>query len=225
MTVPPDQPGYGYGPPYPAYGAPPPPPLPYQNAPGGQPYAPAPRTNWWAIVSLIFGVVGGVLVSLICGVIGLTKAKEYGSGRGMAIAGIVLSAVWAVVIVVVIIVVGVAGKDRVTATDVGFGDCLAEIPDTGTVLMVKTVDCAQPHAGEVFAVLTMPDGDFPGTAAVEEYQNRCAPALARYSPSSITDDSVQLYVLYPTPATWAGGDRAVTCIATLNPPRAGSIKG
>jgi hypothetical protein len=35
---------------------------------------------------------------------------------------------------------------------------------------------------------------------------------------------VQLYVLYPTAETWKQGDRAVTCIATLDPPRTGSLK-
>ena len=49
--------------------------------------------------------------------------------------------------------------------------------------------------------------------------------LAAYSPDAITDDSVQLYVLYPTAETWEQGDRAVTCVATLDPPRTGSIKG
>jgi hypothetical protein len=49
--------------------------------------------------------------------------------------------------------------------------------------------------------------------------------LASYVPGAITDDSVQLYVLYPTTETWEQGDRAVTCIATLDPPRTGSLKG
>jgi hypothetical protein len=49
--------------------------------------------------------------------------------------------------------------------------------------------------------------------------------LATYAPDAMTDDSVQMYVLYPTPETWEQGDRAVTCIATLDPQRTGSIKG
>lgn len=210
MTVPP---------PYP-----PPPPLPYQGGPG-QPYYPPPRrTNWWAVVSLIFGVIGGVLISLVCGIVGLAKAKQYQSGRGMAIAGIVLSVLWSIGIVVIIIVAAV-NDDTVNATNVKLGDCLAEIPGGERVASVKTVSCDQPHAGEVFAVLTMRDGDFPGQAAVEAYHEKCSPELQRYSPESMTDDSVQLYVLYPTAETWEDGDRTVTCIATLDPPRTGSLKG
>ena len=117
------------------------------------------------------------------------------------------------------------GQGTVTATDVEMGDCLSEIPGDTKVLTVKTIDCAEPHAGEVFAVLQMPGGDFPGQSAIDTYADKCSPALAGYSPSSMTDDSVQLYVLYPTAETWDQGDRAVTCIATLDPPRSGSIKG
>ncbi|MGZ5391787.1 MAG: septum formation family protein [Mycobacterium sp.] len=117
------------------------------------------------------------------------------------------------------------GQDTVTATDVEMGDCLSEIPGDTRVLTVKTIDCAEPHAGEVFAVLQMPGGDFPGQAAIDTYADKCSPGLASYAPSAMTDDTVQLYVLYPTAETWEQGDRAVTCVATLDPPRSGSIKG
>ena len=118
------------------------------------------------------------------------------------------------------------GKGTVTATDVKVGDCLAEIPASTRVLTVQTVDCDQSHAGEVFAVLTMPEGDFPGAGGdrgvPEQVRARSWPTTR---PSAMTDDSVQLYVLYPTAETWEQGDRAVTCVATLDPPRTGSIKG
>ncbi|WP_260761675.1 DUF4190 domain-containing protein [Mycobacterium sp. SMC-4] len=209
--------------------APPPPPLPYQYGPGDgghQPHhPPPPRTNWWAIVSLVFGLIGGVVISLACGVVGLLKSKQYGRGRGMSIAGIVLSVLWMVGVGVAIVIYSLSGSGNVTATDVAEGDCLAEIPEGDRVLRVQTVDCAQPHAGEVFAVLTVPDGQFPGDAAIAAYHEQCGPALESYSPAAVTDDSVQLYVLYPTEQTWDDGDRAVTCIATLDPPRTGSLRG
>jgi len=199
--------------------------MPYQVPPPGY-YAPPPTTttNWWAIVSLIFGLLGGVLISVVCGIVGLNKAKQGQGGRGLAIAGLVLSGLWVVLLVVGIIVYFAIGKGTVTATDVKVGDCLKEIPGSTRVMTVDTVGCDQAHAGEVFAVLLMPDGRFPGQPAIEEYQNKCEPELALYAPNAITDDSVQLYVLYPTAETWGQGDRAVTCIATLDPPRTGSLK-
>src|SRR5258708_39828642 len=79
-------------PPHPPF--PPPPPMPYPAPPPAY-YAPPPaQTNWWAIVSLIFGILGGVLISVICGIVGLNKAKQGPGGRGLAIAGLVLSGIW-----------------------------------------------------------------------------------------------------------------------------------
>lgn len=144
----------------------------------------------------------------------------------------VLLVVLGVVVGLIVLVVGgsialflIVGKDTVTATDVKVGDCLKEIPSGGRVLTVQTTGCDQPHAGEVFAVLLMPDGDFPGQNAIDDYADRCSPELASYSPAAMEDDTIQMFVLYPTAETWAQGDRAVTCIATLDPPRTGSIQG
>ncbi len=133
--------------------------------------------------------------------------------------------VFALLAIGVIVFVVIVSKGTVTATDVKVGDCLKEIPGSTRVLTVDTVGCDETHAGEVFAVLQMPDGNFPGQSAIEEYQTKCEPELTSYAPDSITDDSVQLYVLYPTAETWEQGDRAVTCVATLDPPRTGSLKG
>ncbi|GAT11216.1 septum formation family protein [Mycolicibacterium novocastrense] len=218
-------PGPAYPPPPPPPNYPPPPPPPYAQQ--GSYYAPPQQrpTNWWAIVSLIFGLLGGVLISVVCGVVGLKKAREGQGGRGLAIGGLVLSALWVAVGVIALLVYFLIGNGTVTATDVKQGDCLAEIPANTRVLTVKTVGCDETHAGEVFAVLQMPDGDFPGQAAIDAYAEKCSPELAAYAPDAMTDSSVQLYVLYPTAETWEQGDRAVTCIATLDPPRTSSLKG
>lgn len=136
------------------------------------------------------------------------------------IAGLVVLAIVGVFVLFLVI-----GKDTVTASDVAMGECLSEIPDSTRVLTLQTIGCEESHAGEVFAVLTMPDSDFPGQSAIDVYADKCSPELASYSPEALVDDSIQLYVLYPTEETWEQGDRAVTCVATLDPPRAGSIKG
>jgi hypothetical protein len=234
MSLPPP-PGYGPPPgsfpPPPPGNYPPPPPIPYSD-PYGQAYPPPrpPATNWWAIVSLIFGVLGGVLVSVVCGVVGLKKAKQGQGGRGMAIAGLVLSAVWVLVGIAVVALL-VANKDEifdpsaVNAADVGLGDCLSEIPsDASLVASVKTVACTDPHKGEVYHVVTVPEGDFPGETAIIDYQDRCQPALVEFSPSAMADPEVGMFVLYPTAESWKRGDRVVTCIATTEVPRTGSLQ-
>ena len=221
------QPPPGYPPPYGPPGPYVPRPQPYSAAPPPYPYPPPPpATNWWAIVSLVFGILGGVLISVVCGIVALNKTKSgfYG-GRGMAIAGLVLSGVWVLIFVAAIGFYFIMGRGSVNAADVKVGDCLAEIPDSSRVSSLHVVPCEQPHNGEVFTVLTMSDGDFPGQAAIEEYQGRCEPELAVYSPAAAVDPAVGLFVLYPTEESWADGDRAVTCIATSESDRTGSLNG
>ncbi|MGU3501369.1 septum formation family protein [Mycobacterium sp. C31M] len=228
MTQPPEYP----------QGYPPPPPQPYSTGYGQHYPAHPPGTNWWAVVALIFGVLGGVLISVIAGFVGLSKAKQGQGGRGMAIAGLVLSALWVVVGIALIAIV-VANKDQiadsefgdifdpnsVSASDIGLGDCLSEIPsDASLVASVKTVDCAEPHKGEVYFVVDVPGSEFPGQAEIIDYQDRCQPALEEFSPAAMADPEVGMFVLYPTEDSWKRGDRAVTCIATTDVPRTGSLQ-
>lgn len=65
---------------------------------------PVPRTNIFAIVGLILAFFSNLL-GLIFSIIGLTKAREYGSGRGLAIAGIVLNVVLGILSIIISIVV------------------------------------------------------------------------------------------------------------------------
>lgn len=197
-----DQPPYGAQPPYrgqPSNPYPPPPPGAYPPPPP-QPYSQQPPGYFpppqKSNSKKIVFIVLGVIAGLMVLVIGGGVALYLAFGQG-----------------------------TVTATDVEIGDCLSEIPGDTRVLTVKTIDCAETHAGEVFAVLQMPGGDFPGQAAIDTYADKCSPELASYARSAMTDDTVQLYVLYPTAETWEQGDRAVTCVATLDPPRSGSFKG
>jgi hypothetical protein len=173
---------------------------------------------------LIFGVLGGVLISVICGIVGLNRAKSGQGGRGMAIAGLVLSGLWVLGIVALVAFILIFNKGTVSATEVKSGDCLKELPASGLVITVDTAPCGEPHTGEIFSVMKMPDGDFPGQFAIEEYQNKCAPALATYSPEAAEDPDVGLFVLYPSEDSWGQGDRTVTCIATTDKPRTGTLK-
>lgn len=71
------------------------------------------QTNVWAIVSLITGIVGCLLitpfVAIVTGIIGIAQAKPPRGGKGMAIAGIILGLLW--------IAVGIGG---LFATRAGF---------------------------------------------------------------------------------------------------------
>jgi hypothetical protein len=82
------------------WGEPPPPPQQGGWGPPPQPSAPRGGTNGLAIAALVCGLlalplaiilVGGLVgvVAVILGIVGLVKAREIGTGRGMAIGGIV----------------------------------------------------------------------------------------------------------------------------------------
>ena len=169
--------------------------MPYQQAPYGDPYA-QPY---------------------------VTPPKK--SHKGLIITLVAVGVVLLLGAAVAIIVVAKIAKENVIATDLKVGDCITEVPTSSRVLTLPTVECAQPHGGEVYAVLTMPDGDYPGASTIDEWQNKCPDELQSFSEEAMADESVGVFVLYPTQETWDQGDRAVTCIATLDPKRAGSIKG
>lgn len=116
-------------------------------------------------------------------------------------------------------------KDKVIATDLAVGDCITDIPNGSLVQAVPKTDCANPHAGEVYAVLTMPDGEYPGQSAINDWQNKCPTELQSYSSDALTDDSIGVFVLYPTEQTWSQGDREIVCMATTQDKRTGSLKG
>jgi hypothetical protein len=133
--LPPEQqgppPGYGppppgYGPPPPGYGPPPPgygpPPPGYGQPPGSpygqwQPYPQQRRTNGLAIAALVCGILGGCfgitgIVAIVLGAVALGQIKQSGQeGKGLAIAGIVLGALWIVALAAIFLVGGVISSD------------------------------------------------------------------------------------------------------------------
>ncbi|WP_163796657.1 septum formation family protein [Mycolicibacterium sediminis] len=193
-------PQYGHQPPQPYGAPPPPPPLPYQQYPQpyGQPHGQGPA-----------------------GYPPQSPPKK--SRKGLII---VLSVVGALVLVGILAVVAAAifFSDRVVATDVEVGSCIADVPDSSRVVTLPTVDCNEPHGGEVYAVLDLPGDAYPDASVLRDYQNRCPEELAAYAPDALEGD-VGVYVLYPTEETWDAGDRVVTCIATLDPKRTGTLRG
>jgi hypothetical protein len=115
------------------------------------------------------------------------------------------------------------GEGRSVANYFKVGDCFQN-PVNGAK-SVTLVDCATPHAGEVYAIFMLPDGPFPGNAVGSEFKKKCGEAArAIASPATANDPSLRTDIRFPDENSWALGDRSVTCIATSNPPRTGSIR-
>ena len=60
---------------------------------------------------------------------------------------------------------------------------------------------------------------------IEAYRNECGAELSALLPPVMQDDSIGVFSLFPTEWSWQHGNRTVTCIATSDAPRTGSLRG
>lgn len=209
---------------------------PQWPAPGGplpaQPLPPQqepqnPKTSGFAIAALVLGILGVVLLSVIFGIVGLVQTKGgKRKGRGIAIAGLAISLVWIVAAVAVVAVVIHKDRGTVSTQDLAVGNCIKEFPSADTTTLARTtvIPCEQPHIGEVFAVVNLPDSStYPGTDEMKKHNDDCDPKLEPYAPNLPDGLNYDLYFLYPSAETWRTGDRSLVCIFSTDQLRTGSI--
>ncbi|SIM56909.1 DUF4190 domain-containing protein [Micromonospora cremea] len=211
---------------------------PYPQYPPYPPVTPDPGMNGFAVASLVLGIIGGVLLSVIFGIVALVqmRTRPY-RGKGLAIAGLVLSGVWVLGLAALIVVAIASGADRdpageltgggsVSARQLRPGDCVNDLEDSDNVLSLPAVPCAQPHEGEVFAAFALSERDWPGEGQVlEKADQGCHDRFESYAPTA-DFESLELFVLYPTQRAWMRGDHNVTCVA-MDPAgkSTGSLRG
>jgi len=210
--------------------------------PIGQPYIwPAPPqgslppppplrgTNGFATASLVFGLIGGVLFSVIFGIIALVQIrKQPQDGKGLAVVGLVASGVWTLVLASVVTwaVVTAADRDssgeitdagRVSVHELFVGDCINGVNGTEqdtTVYDLPVVPCNEPHEGEVYSIHELPESSWPGQRAVEDEADRyCSERFETYASDWANADSLHMTFVYPVLRSWQQGDRRVMCIA------------
>lgn len=215
------------------------PPHPHPYAPPypqnwGHPQRPAPPpVNGVAVTSLVVGVVCCLPpLGLILGAVALTQIRRKGGrGKGMAIAGIVLSSI-STLLVLLMIASGEAreawngfregfqGAARSKNTqDLRRGDCF-DVPGGDlerVVVSVRIVPCAEEHDAEVTGTYRIRKSDpAPGGPSGEEFAERTCldinDAYARDSWALPAD--VETYYYIPTEQSWARGDRTLTCAFT-----------
>ena len=108
--------------------------------------------------------------------------------------------------------------DDLGAFDMEVGDCFndpegMELGTQSTVLQLPAVPCGDPHDNEVFALIDLEDGDYPGVEDVsEEGFMRCMDEFEGYVGAAYDEtDLIFDPYLYPTEQTWEAGDREVVC--------------
>ncbi|MFD8230564.1 DUF4190 domain-containing protein [Streptomyces sp. NPDC059696] len=196
---------------------------PYGSA--GRPHGAPVSVNALAVVALVLGVLCFLpAAAIVPGLIALRQIRRTGqSGRGMAIAGAVLSTVW-IVLWTVVLSSGAAStaweglKDSARGNEslsLGKGDCF-DAPGglEGDTYDVDRVPCAGRHDGEVFAVVTLPGGAFPGDARITDLADeKCYALQDQYAMDTwAMPADVEVYYLMPSRESWRYGDRAITCL-------------
>ncbi|WP_405618715.1 DUF4190 domain-containing protein [Streptomyces sp. NBC_00076] len=217
--------------PYGPYGAP-----PYQTwGQGYSPYARPAPVNALAVASLVLGVLCCVpAVGLVLGLVALGQIRRKGErGRSMAVTGSVLSSLGLVLWVVALATGGLSDAwegIKEGARDNGSlsrGECF-DAPDglRGSFYDLDEVPCADRHDGEVFAVVKLPGGRFPGDDEVTDTaEEKCYPLRSSYAMDTwAVPDDVDVYFVVPSAESWRIGDREITC-AFGNTDERGSLEG
>lgn len=211
------------------------------------PYTPAPArppVNGLAITSLVLGIVCCIPpLGLIFGLVALAQIRRNGQrGKGMAIAGGILSGVSTALVLIALVTGGFhsfwdgfrKGVDKASHSrstlDLRKGDCFnspgAELEQETTAVTV--VDCTEPHEGEITGVFKLDrSGAWPGEAAVEPVaEKRCVEINTAYVPdASAIPDHAETYYYMPSKRSWRLGDRSVTCaFATTQGKLTGSLR-
>ncbi|GAA0313000.1 hypothetical protein GCM10010302_59920 [Streptomyces polychromogenes] len=107
--------------------------------------------------------------------------------------------------------------------DIEVGDCFNSRSDLKGLktdetkkapLSVDIVSCDDPHQSEAYAVLTVPDGPFPGDQKLASIANeKCGDkAIDAYvGAGRKLPDGIGQYFYLPSSETWATGDQEITC--------------
>jgi len=105
------------------------------------------------------------------------------------------------------------GPGEGAVTDLRAGQCL-DRPETATAIEeVEVVPCDDPHDLEVFALVELPDGPYPGDSGRSQVaQEACADRFAAYVGVEPSASARSTGFLVPTEQGWDEGDREVVCL-------------
>ncbi len=203
--------------PYSPYGAEPKP-------PGGG------RISAWAIASFAVGLLGAFLLSVIFAFIALGRIKRFGQrGRGLAIAGLVLSGLW--IILIIVAVIGDSGaatrssttgiithRGRMNVFSLKVGDCFDNPAGAKSVHTVTAIPCDQPHNAQIYAKFRLRGSDlsYPGGATVAQRARSGCNSRTGSVNKSMTTSAMTIRIFLPAEVAWITGQRTVSCMI-VNP--------
>ncbi|MFC7792581.1 DUF4190 domain-containing protein [Streptomyces cinereoruber] len=218
------------------------------GGPGAGPHGQPPRsTSGLAVASLVSGIVCCLApLGLVLGLVALPRIRKRGqAGKGLAIAGIVLSALGCVLLVLGLVTGGFSsawsgfkkgveeGVDEAARSKSPFslrtGQCFSDHGKTKDYTTeVTVVDCARPHDGEVTGGFDVTGfSTWPGEDAIDAIaEKRCETVNLAYAMDTwAIPEDVWLFYYLPSSQSWKLGDRTVTCaLAGEKKPFSGSLR-
>jgi len=184
------------------------------------------RISAWAIASFVVGLVGAFLLSAIFAFIALSRIKRLGQrGRGLAVAGLVLSGLWIVLIVLALIGnTGAATRSsstgiithsgRMNVFSLKIGDCFDNPAGAKSVHTVTAIPCDQAHNAQIYAKFKLRGSDlhYPGAASVARMaRSGCNARIGSVNKSMITS-AMTIRIFLPEEVAWITGQRTVSCM-------------
>jgi hypothetical protein len=220
------------------------------GGPGRRPGAPG-KANGLAVASFVLGLIGitviGALASIVLGILALRQIRRTGQrGRGLAIAGLVLSALW-LALIGAYLVRHYSGSTAPPASSgsgssptpgpgssaghgtlsinvfsLRPGQCFQNPPASQTVLgvtYVTVVPCSTPHNAQAFVQFTASGTSYPGVASLQRQADvGCHARIQKNVQTSKIKNSMTLHYLYPLQASWASGHKTLTCLIVSTKP-------
>src|SRR5579859_1392853 len=213
--------------------------------PGGGPGA-AGTISGLAVASLVLGLIGftviGAIASVVCGSLAFGQIARTGRrGRGLAVTGLVLSALWLVALGAFLVLRGSssptqpsssAGNSASATPRAGSsaspgglstnvfalrpGQCFQNPPASQTVLgvtYVTVVPCTTPHNAQAFVQFNAAGTSYPGVEALKRRADTgCHARIKKNVQTSKIKATMTLHYLYPLQASWNSGHRTITCM-------------
>lgn len=108
-----------------------------------------------------------------------------------------------------------ADASRVEIADLHRRDCFSDARlHGGKKGVTRLVDCDRPHDAEVFDVLPIQSGSFPGLPAFKQRARDCRTSFADYVGVPVDESRLAVTWYYPTKQGWVDpSTRVITCVA------------
>jgi hypothetical protein len=181
--------------------------------------------NVWAVIALVLSICAAWPVAIVLGVIALAQHKRPGGrGRGLAIAALVISVVWALTMGAAVVAFAATGPsrnaagriDRAGSADIHrlrAGDCIVNFDHAHVSSTVSAVACTQPHNAEVFAVFPLDGAGYPGQdSATELAVQACSSRVHDQPPAGAGLATPSTFAFAPSALSWRLGNHNVECV-------------